>query len=834
MSSEITYQPLKLKKQSINRWLICGIYEEKMKFVPVTMEGEINSWLIQGFAIHENPCRKDFVEARRLQPPQRFLGEALPQPGEAREEKGQTHSWELYEPWGSPRVEQSGFWFVPTQLVSYAVTQLTAETAHRATFTLRTCGAATLWVNGELVEDFVPYTRNMEKNTTLEVNLQQGTNRLEMRYEDLAERDTEFFFRLDYHGDQPVEMSLPTGNASAEQLAAVEESLSRAYFNKESVKDGEIVLQLSNPLDQDIPVSITYGNFFDGVKTKHAVLSPNQQQLSLGTSKNVGMGFKYFELALNVNGVTIRRPVGLEVHVTDYELENPQHASIEERKTAALRCIAEMGSKNIHTAIAILKTGGSKEEAEEILLKGIERIEAREDCADFYLVGLFRLWRDYRDSDVFSEDFWERVKQCIIQFRYWIDEPGDDVMWFFSENHALLFHACELLAGQLFPEEIFTNNGELGSAHLEKAEKRLLHWFDRFISEGLAEWNSNAYMPIDAVGLIHIYDLAQSEELREKGKQAMDLLFYYMSLNAHEGRMMCTFGRSYEKELKGHYAAGTTSMMWIGYGVGNNNAFSISNVGFCLSEYSPPLEYSDFLHPDGNGFVFSYEQGLGGYAKLYNYRTSASTLSSIQNFRPGVKGYQEHVLHYAATPEAQLWVNHPGELHSYGAGRPCFWAGNGTLPKVGQHRGLAIMLYQVDGSQDADFTHAFVPVDEFDEWVMQDGWLAVRKGEAYCAIWANNGMVMTEHGPNQRREWISEGTENVWVVRASNLEQSGSFTHFVAELDSMQITVTNASQVTIKTEAYGTLAMSWEEPLTLNGEALDMTGAGVKGKLEYL
>ncbi len=32
------------------------------------------------------------------------------------------------------------------------------------------------------------------------------------------------------------------------------------------------------------------------------------------------------------------------------------------------------------------------------------------------------------------------MRACILNFRYWMDEPGDDVMWFYSENHALMFH----------------------------------------------------------------------------------------------------------------------------------------------------------------------------------------------------------------------------------------------------------------------------------------------------------------------------------------------------------------------------------------------------------
>ena len=37
--------------------------------------------------------------------------------------------------------------------------------------------------------------------------------------------------------------------------------------------------------------------------------------------------------------------------------------------------------------------------------------------------------------------------RAILGYRYWMDEPGNDVQWYFSENHALLFHTAAYLAG---------------------------------------------------------------------------------------------------------------------------------------------------------------------------------------------------------------------------------------------------------------------------------------------------------------------------------------------------------------------------------------------------
>ena len=53
----------------------------------------------------------------------------------------------------------------------------------------------------------------------------------------------------------------------------------------------------------------------------------------------------------------------------------------------------------------------------------------------------------------------ERARRAILGWRYWMDEPGNDVMWFWSENHALCFHTTQYLAGQAFPDDVFVNSG---------------------------------------------------------------------------------------------------------------------------------------------------------------------------------------------------------------------------------------------------------------------------------------------------------------------------------------------------------------------------------------
>ncbi len=87
-------------------------------------------------------------------------------------------------------------------------------------------------------------------------------------------------------------------------------------------------------------------------------------------------------------------------------------------------------------------------------------IEDCHDCADFILVPL--LWSRMAYGDTLDAGLRARIDHAILGYRYWMDEPGNDVQWYFSENHALLFHTAAYLAGHILPEARFVRSGREG------------------------------------------------------------------------------------------------------------------------------------------------------------------------------------------------------------------------------------------------------------------------------------------------------------------------------------------------------------------------------------
>lgn len=831
--NQLTY-PL-YRGETINRWLVAGIYEKKMRFEPMTMSGDINLWLKEGFSIHENPCRKEFVGTRRQSPPS-FPDLVSVQPGDPLSLEEGVREWQIYFPFDNANVEMSAFWFVPTYLKTWAVTTLNSSAAHVADFQLRTCGGAAVRVNGKQVVDFTPYTRNVEQIVNFQTELTEGINRLEVCFDDLAERDTQYYFRLDYKGSRNVEMALPVGNRSAEKIKAVETALYNARFEQDTVKEGNIRLLIHNPFDHDVAcdiVSCYEENLVEGGIRKLSVnLAGGSREADLGSVENFSMGFNHFTISVETEGIRIDRILPLQVYPTALLPETSPN--IVERKKQALRFLAVHGEENINKAMAILYAGGDLKEAQEIILRQLEGINDRYDCSDFHLVHVYRLWRDFRDKGIFEEDFWSKIKACILNFRYWMDEPGDDVMWFFSENHALLFHTCQLLAGQIFPDEIFLSSGQTGKQLVEKAEQLLEGWFERFFEEGLTEWNCSAYIPIDVLGLANLYDMAASSEIRRSAREALDKVFYYTAVNGFYGILSCSFGRSYEKELKGNYINGTSGMCWIGWGLGYLNQSAKAAVSFCLSDYAPPEEYAQYMSvPENWSMVFRNTQGYMEHADLYAYKTKDFILSTACYFKPGHKGYQEHIVQAAFDPEAQIWINHPGELHAHGSGRPNFWAGNGYLPKAAQYKGLTFAIYNISPEHSVDYTHAYFPVASFDQYVQYGNWCFTRKGGGFAAIYANNGISLQARGLNKDRELVSPGYQNIWILRIADKNEFESFDAFVESMLEASLVIGGQQEIRLADKVYGNVEMSWESPMKVNGKPMQYKGFSTDGLIEY-
>ncbi len=171
-------------------------------------------------------------------------------------------------------------------------------------------------------------------------------------------------------------------------------------------------------------------------------------------------------------------------------------------------------------------------------------VSNRWDTSDFRLQSLARILYEHHDAITDSE--YTLVKKSFLEFKYWMDQPGADSMCYWSENHQLLFSTSEYLAGQYWPDEVFSNSGLTGRDHMTIARSRILTWLEQRWLYGFTEWYSNTYYVEDLAPLANLIDFAKDEEIAIKAKIILDLLLYDVASQSYKGTFIATSGRMYE------------------------------------------------------------------------------------------------------------------------------------------------------------------------------------------------------------------------------------------------------------------------------------------------
>ncbi|MAE93055.1 MAG: hypothetical protein CL910_00200 [Deltaproteobacteria bacterium] len=180
------------------------------------------------------------------------------------------------------------------------------------------------------------------------------------------------------------------------------------------------------------------------------------------------------------------------------------------------------------------------------------------DTSDFDALRLTNLLYGYRGHPVASEALWQRAEQALLDFKYHYRDPTPvrivdgspvvDNMWYWSENHELIFRTVEFLAGRLFPDRVFTVTGLTGAAHAARARPAILRWLDERARFGFTEWHSNVYYNLDMRPLLALIEWSDDEEIERRSSMMLDLLFLDLALHVHRGTFGATHGRSYIKD----------------------------------------------------------------------------------------------------------------------------------------------------------------------------------------------------------------------------------------------------------------------------------------------
>jgi len=184
-----------------------------------------------------------------------------------------------------------------------------------------------------------------------------------------------------------------------------------------------------------------------------------------------------------------------------------------------------------------------------------DKIDNWQDTRDFdlmYLHWLLHLGQGDTPMTRLAPSVIAAIRDRMLANRYRYDDPlpADrlDDEWFWSENHRIIGHTNEYLAGQRFPDDVFTVSGLTGAQSRDRTKPDILEWISERFQFGFFEWHSNVYMLKDVTPLLTLVELADDPEIVTAAAMALDLCLLDQAAHLQAGCFTAPRGRTYEKD----------------------------------------------------------------------------------------------------------------------------------------------------------------------------------------------------------------------------------------------------------------------------------------------
>lgn len=201
-----------------------------------------------------------------------------------------------------------------------------------------------------------------------------------------------------------------------------------------------------------------------------------------------------------------------------------------------------------------------------------EKLDKLLDTRDFDALYLLNALLGYEGHPYLTPALWQRIRVGLLSFKMWYTDPTPpqpdpdrplrswDESFYWTENHQILYHTIEYLAGQRFPDECFwivgfersndcTGPGEMtGVQHRERAREKILRWLDDRWVAGFSEWHSNIYLQKSATPLLSLVEYADDVEVATRAAIVLDVLLADVATKLRRNVLGSTHGRSAMKD----------------------------------------------------------------------------------------------------------------------------------------------------------------------------------------------------------------------------------------------------------------------------------------------
>ncbi|MGI5282179.1 hypothetical protein ACQEVF_02500 [Nonomuraea polychroma] len=736
-----------------------------------------------------------------------------------------TGEWRRTHTGADGLVDWSAFCFTPEYRVALAATYLEVDQAEWRTLRLASTGPTLLFLNGELLEEFDGFTYMEPAERARRVWLPSGTSTVVVASWQVAFRECRQVLRLRVEG-LPVRVVLP-GGGREDTGAVAERVLDAVGVTRWGTADGTV--PIIGPegaalrvrwADQERLVRLTGGR-------ATLRLDKTEGDDEVGNASMLSTGETVLRISLDGSPVFREFPVA----VLPREYRSAPEGDPATWRAEFLRHAATMEGTSAAELVRVV-------EDPSYVVTGLERalwmIDNRADCADFEAVGLAHLWHR---AHAWEAGLRERVREAMLGFKYWIDQPGLDAMCYFTENHQLVWHTAELLWGAALSDETFSGTGWTGAQHAAHGREMAAEWMRRKLAGGFSEFDSNAYLAIDLLALVSLVEFAEDDEIRTLAAGVADRVLFSLAANSWRGIHGCAHGRSYVSTLRSSRLEETAPIMWLFFGTGALNDAVLPAAALATARrYRMPEVIRQAANdlPDRwwgrQSYRGTYRFAHDLLSRPYGsdvtvFKTPDVMLSCANDYRPGLPGLQEHIWGATLGPETQVFVTHAPNSSTSPSARPNAWAGNRILPRARQHEGTVLALYRIPGDDVMGYTHAWFPIAEFDEWIQQGVWTVGRKGAGYVALATEGGAEPVTTGPDAWQELRPRGPGTAWICTV------GRHADFIPSLTEPRFI---RDGVAFTTPEGDELNLTWHGPFTVNGRPADLAPDGTIAEVPQL
>ncbi|NNG20701.1 hypothetical protein HJ590_14265 [Naumannella sp. ID2617S] len=766
-------------------------------------------------------------------------------------------------------LDWSEFCYTPQWRFATAATVLEVDQADRRTIEVAATGPFTLWLNGKeiLSADEVRYMEPAPHR--VDVWLPSGTSTLVLAGWQVAFREVRQVYRVRVLG-LPVRVVIPSPGADEDAARGCEHLLNAVGSARWGSEQGTLLLTG--------PRGLTVNATVDGVSRRVELSETpveldftavddedDADDLSTGGTGASMLSRPYDEVEIAVAdqpSSPIRRLLPFarlprryrsepEGDPQQWRQEFLQHAIGIGGTAAALAAhtLAEpsTSAEPVEATSAEPSTSAEPVEAPVVTTERVEKalwmIDHRADCADFEAVGLAHLLHRI-PADRWADGIRERVEQSLLDFKFWIDQPGLDAMCYFTENHQFVWHTAEYLIGSLFADRRFSNSGQTGAEHAEHGRRLALDWLRVRLPGGFAEFDSNAYLAIDCFAAVSLVELAEDEELRELATALADRILLSLAANSWRGVHGAAHGRSYVQTQRSSRLEETAPIQWVCFGVGALNEAVLPTAAIATAQRYELPEIARQLAIPGDEPTWHEQRYAGEYrfehdllsrpyrSRAVFYRAPEVMLSSAQDYRSGLPGLQEYIWGATLGPETQIAVNHAPNASVSPSARPNSWAGNRELPRVHQHRDVLVALHRIGADDPMGYSHAWFPTTHLDEWLQRGSWTAGRRGDGYVALSTAGGARLVRSGSDALQELRPIGDGTAWVCVVGRASQDGSLAEFVAALGEPDYAAGDLGpRVMVSPQGRPAIELDFDGPLLVDGRVAEPLGnePGIEG-----